>query len=50
MPIETEEIIELKAIYEPWLKPNGRLKDGAPQYAVDAYNNVSEWYANDYDI
>ena len=44
MPIETEEILRLKEIYKPWTKPNGDIREDAPQYAKDAYNEVLDWY------
>lgn len=47
MPIETKEIKKLREIYEPWTKPNGRLREDAPQEAIDAYTQVEEWYAKE---
>ena len=48
MPVETKEIIDLKKIYKPWIK-NGKLVSNAPQQAIDAYNQVMEWYYNSID-
>lgn len=49
MPIETSEIKKLISIYSPWLKSNGDLASNAPKEAIDAFNEVNDWYDKEMD-